>query len=165
MTAILWLGLALQVAPELKQHVEAGLAAKRAGDLDTAIREFESVVKLAPGMAAAHVNLGAVYYARKDYGHAVPSLRRALEINPDLPGAQEMLGVALLAQGYAAEAIPHLENTGTQGLLGVALLEAGRAREAVDKLEAALENSRAIPTCCTTSARRMRACRGMSSMR
>jgi tetratricopeptide (TPR) repeat protein len=97
------------------------------------------VTELAPGLAAAHVNLGAGYYDNKDYGHAIPPLRKALEINADLPGAHEMLGGALLAQGFAAESIPHLEKARADALLGVALLEVGRAREAVDKLEAALE--------------------------
>src|SRR6266702_489616 len=140
MIALFALLVALQAAPtELKRHVDAGLAAKRAGDLDTAVREFQRVVELAPGLAAAHVNLGAVYYEKKDYGHAIPSLRKALELNPDLPGAHGMLGVALLAQGYAAESSPHLEKAKSGEVLGVALLEAGRAREAVDKLEEALE--------------------------
>ena len=53
MIAIIALLVALQAAPELKQHVDAGLKAKSAGDLDTAIREFQRVVELAPGMAAA----------------------------------------------------------------------------------------------------------------
>ena len=65
MIAIIALLLALQAAPELKQHVDAGLKAKSAGDLDTAIREFQRVVELAPAMAAAHVNLGAVYYEKR----------------------------------------------------------------------------------------------------
>ena len=85
------------------------------------------------------MNLGAVYYEKKDYGQAIPSLRKALELNPDLPGAHGMLGAALLAQGYAAESIPHLEKAKSGEVLGVALLEAGRAREAIDKLEEALE--------------------------
>jgi tetratricopeptide (TPR) repeat protein len=135
---LLSLWLALQVSTDLKQHVEAGLAAKRMGDLDTAIREFRRVTELAPGLAAAHVNLGAAYCDKKEFGNAIPPLRKALEINPDLPGAHEMLGTALLAQGYAAESIPHLEKARSDALLGVALLEAGRAREALDKLEAAL---------------------------
>lgn len=137
--AILSVLLAFQVNADLKQHVEAGLAAKRTGDLDTAIREFQKVVELAPGLAAAHVNLGAVYYDKKDYGRAIPPLRMALQINADLPGAHEMLGAALLAQGFAAESIPHLEKAPADPLLGIALMEAGRARDAVDKLEAALE--------------------------
>jgi tetratricopeptide (TPR) repeat protein len=131
--------LALQVTPELKQHVEAGLKAKNAGDLDTAIREFQRVVEIAPDMAAAHVNLGAVYLAKKSYRDAIPPLRRALELNPDLPGAHGMLGTALLALGYASESVSHLEKAGADDLAGVALLETGRVREAMDKLEAALE--------------------------
>ncbi len=131
--------LAIQAPPELKQHVEAGLKAKQAGDLDTAIREFQRVAELAPGLAAAHANLGAVYFEKKDYGNAIPSLRQALQINPDLPGAHAMLGVALLAQGYASQSIAHLEKAQADDLLGVALLESGRAREAIDKLEAALQ--------------------------
>src|ERR1051325_2543001 len=123
----------LQVTPELKQHVDAGLKAKNAGDLDTAISEFQRVAGLAPAMAAAHVNLGAVYLDKKDYSHAIPPLRRALELNPNLPGAEGMLGAALLAQGYAAQSIAHLEKAGAEDLLGVALLETGRTRDALDK--------------------------------
>lgn len=139
MAAILMLWLAFQINPDLKQHVEAGLAAKRAGDLDKAIQEFQKVAELVPGLAAAQMNLGAAYYDKKDYGHAIPPLRKALEINAGLPGAHELLGGALLAQGFAAESIPHLEKARADALLGVALLEVGRAREAVDKLEVVLE--------------------------
>lgn len=127
-----------QISPELRQAVDAGLKAKQSGDLETAVREFQKVVKLAPNLAAAHMNLGAVYHDKQDFTNAIPSLRRALELNPDLPGARGMLGASLLAQGYAADAIPHLEKTQSNELLGVALLEAGREREAVDRLEAAL---------------------------
>ena len=137
--AVLTLWLAFQVSADLKNHAEAGLAAKHAGDLDRAIREFQKVVELAPGLAAAYVNLGAVYYDKKDYGRAIPPLRKALELNAGLPGAHETLGGALLAQGFAVEAIPHLEKAQADGMLGVALLEVGRAREAADKLEAALQ--------------------------
>jgi len=139
MIAAALLFLVLQVTPELRQHVEAGLKAKSAGDLDTAIREFTRVTELAPDLAAAHVNLGAVYFEKKSYGEAIPALRRALQLNGDLQGAQAMLGAALLAQGYAAASIPYLEKARTDDLLGVALLESGREREAVERLEAALQ--------------------------
>ena len=138
MIAAFILALALQATPDLRRHVDAGLKAKAAGDLDTAIREFTRVIELAPDLAAAHVNLGAAYFEKKDYAHAIPSLRRALQLNADLPGAHSMLGVALLARGYAAESIPHLEKAQADDLLGVALLESGRVRDAVDRLEAAL---------------------------
>jgi tetratricopeptide (TPR) repeat protein len=129
---------ALQVTPELQRHIEDGLRAKSAGDLDTAVQEFTRVAELAPGLAAAHVNLGAVYLQKKDYGRAAVSLRLALELDSGLPGAHAMLGSALLAQGYAQDAISHLEKGQANDLLGVALLEADRPRDAVDYLEAAL---------------------------
>jgi tetratricopeptide (TPR) repeat protein len=90
-------------------------------------------------MAAAHVNLGAAFLAKRDYASAVGPLRRALEINASLPGAHGMLGTALLAQGFACEAISHLEKGQAEDLLGVALLDCGRPREALERLEAALE--------------------------
>lgn len=130
--------LALQVSPELVEHVNAGLKAKQAGNLKLAAMEFEKVVGMAPGLAAAHVNLGAVYLDQKDYARATPALRKALEIDGSMRGAHGMLGVSLLAQGYAGEAIPHLEKGAMEDVLGVALLEVGREREAIDKLEAAL---------------------------
>jgi tetratricopeptide (TPR) repeat protein len=137
--ALLSIFLAFQASPELKQHVETGLKAKAAGDLDTAIHEFRRVVELAPDLPAAYVNLGAVYLDKKDFANAIPPLRRSLELNPDLPGAHGMLGAALLAQGYSAEAVPHLEKGQADDLLGLALLESGRAREAVDRLEAVIQ--------------------------
>ena len=140
MTAALLALLAFQITSDLRQHVDAGMKAKAAGDLDVAIREFSIVAKLAPDLAAAQVNLGAVYLQKKDYAGAIPPLRKALELNPDLPGAYGMLGTALLAQGYALEAIPHLEKAQNDDLLGVALLESGRPRDAVDHLETALKS-------------------------
>ena len=139
MTGALGFLLLLQVTPELRQHVEAGLQAKRSGDVDTAIREFKAATELAPNLAAAFVNLGAAYIEKKDFGKAVPPLEKSLQLQPDLRGAEGMLGAALLAQGYAAAAMPYLEKGQANDLLGVALLEMNRDREAVDHLEAALE--------------------------
>jgi len=143
--AFLTLWFALQVTPDKQQstlrlHVEAGLAAKHAGDLETAIREFRLVAELAPTLPASHLNLAAVFCEKGDYGAAIPSLKKALDLDPNLTGAHEMLGVALIATGYAAEAVPHLEAAHADGLLGLGLLDSGRPREAVDKLEVALEN-------------------------
>ena len=137
--------LLFQIAPEIKQHVEAGLAAKESGDLDGAAREFQRVTELAPNLPAAFVNLGAVYYAKRDFARAIPPLEQALKLNPDLPGVHAMLGISLLAQGYATVSIPHLEKGQQMDTLGVALLEAARPREAIDKLEAALEKRRDDP--------------------
>ena len=72
------------------------------------------------------------------YGDAIPALRKALQQNPDLPIAHQLLGYALLAQGYAAEAIPHLERVHEVGALGIAQIQTGNAAAAVANLQAAL---------------------------
>jgi tetratricopeptide (TPR) repeat protein len=131
--------LLLQADPVLLRHVNAGLAAKKAGDLKTAEREFQEVVRLAPDLPAAHVNLGAVYFEQKEYVKAISPLRRALELNSKLPGAAAMLGASLLAAGYAQQAVPHLRESGNEDLLAVALYESGETVEAVERLEAALQ--------------------------
>jgi tetratricopeptide (TPR) repeat protein len=136
----LMLGLAGQttVSPEAAQHIRAGIEAKQQGRLPDAIKEFKIVTELAPNVAAAFVNLGAANLENHDYGAAVPPLKRALELNPDLVGAHQMLGYALLAQGYAEEALPHLEKTGLQAAIGIADLKLGKLPEAVANLQAAL---------------------------
>lgn len=108
---MIWILVALlaQDAAELKRAVEEGLAARKSGDRAAAVRAFEKVARLAPGMAAAHMNLGAAYFDRHDYAKAIPSLERALELNPELPGAHLLLGRALLEEGRPRDAIHHLE--------------------------------------------------------
>jgi tetratricopeptide (TPR) repeat protein len=75
---------------------------------------------------------------KHDYGLAINPLKRALELSPDLPVAHQFLGYALLAQGYAAEAIPHLEKVGAQDALGIAQIETGQLSEAVANFNTAL---------------------------
>jgi tetratricopeptide (TPR) repeat protein len=49
-----------------------------------------------------------------------------------------LLGYALLAQGYAAEAIPHLQRVDDKTGLGIAQIQTGQLPEAVANLQAAL---------------------------
>lgn len=138
-TSFLFLGLGLQsVSPAVIQHVQAGMAAQKQGRLSDAIVEFKRVTELAPNLAAAFVNLGAAYMQNHQYGPAIDPLKRALQLNPDLIGAHQMLGYALLAQGYSAEAIPHLEKAHVQDALGIAQLKTGKLSEAISNLQTAL---------------------------
>ncbi len=139
MLALLFFWLAWQaVSPDVAQHVNAGIEAQKQGRLDAAIAEFKKVTELEPKLAAAFVNLGAVYLAKGDYGDAAAALKRALDLDPELVGAHQMLGYALLTQGYAAEAIPHLEKAQATDALGIAQIETGKLPEAIGNLEAAL---------------------------
>ena len=52
-----------------------------------------------------------------------------------------MLGEALLARGYSAEAIPHLQRAHRLDLLGIALTEEHRTAQAIETLLAALQEN------------------------
>ena len=136
---VLSLGLAWQtVSPEIVEHVKAGIAAQKAGQMQQAISEFKKVTELAPTLPAAFVNLGAAYMETRDYRAAIAPLKKSLELKPDLPGAQQMLGYALLSEGYTAESIPYLESAHAVDALGIAQVRLGKFNEAIANLTAAL---------------------------
>jgi tetratricopeptide (TPR) repeat protein len=125
-------------ASDAMQHVLAGLEARKQHQVEAEITEFRKAAELDPGLADAFVNLGAAYMEKHDYGAAIAPLKRALELSPELALAHQFLGYALLAQGYAVEAIPHLQQVGAQDALGIAQIETGQLTEAVANFSAAL---------------------------
>jgi tetratricopeptide (TPR) repeat protein len=135
---LLWLAVQGE-SPQAAQHMQAGIDADKQRQFEVAIREFRKVTELDPKLTAGFVNLGEVYMETHDYASAIAPLKHALELSPDLVAAHQLLGYALLAQGYAAEAIPHLERAKEQAALGIAQLETGQLPEAVANLRAALK--------------------------
>lgn len=137
--AILVLALPAQTAPaSAAQHVRAGIEADQQRRVDDAIAEFKKATEEDPKLAPAFLDLGQAYLEKHDYASAVPPLQRALELSPSIEGAHQLLGYALLAQGYADEAIPHFEKSHETAALGIALVEAGRPSDAIPHLQAAL---------------------------
>ncbi len=70
-----------------------------------AIATYERVLELDPDHAAAHINLGTLYYNRQDYGGAEEHYRRAIEIDSRYSLAYFDLGNVLDETGRVAEAI------------------------------------------------------------
>lgn len=139
--ASLFLCLTLQqptVSAEGAQHMQAGVEAHRQGELDVAAREFRKATETDPNLAEAFLDLGEVLQETHDFPGAVTALKHALELRPDLDPAHVQLGYALLQQGYAEEAIPHLERVHALAALGIAQIETGRYEAAVANLSAAL---------------------------
>jgi len=126
------------VSPEALQHLQAGAEAEKQRHFDIAIAEFKKVTELAPTLPDGFVNLGQAYMENQDYGAAIPPLKHAVQLAPDLAAAHQLLGYALLAQGYNAEAIPHLEKIQEQTALGIAQIGNGQLQQAVENLQAAL---------------------------
>ncbi len=139
LAVILSLGLVWQsLSPEVIQHIQAGVAAQKQGQMQLAISEFKKVTELAPELPAAFVNLGAAYLQNHEYEAAIAPLKKSLELKADLPGAEQMLGYALLMQGYPGEAIPYLERAHAVDVLGIAQLRVGKLNEAITNLSAAV---------------------------
>lgn len=126
------------VSPEALQHLQAGAEAEKQRHFDVAIAEFKKATELAPTLAEAFVNLGQAYMERQDYSAAIAPLKHAVELSPNLAGAHQLLGYALLAEGYNAEAIPHLEKVQERTALGIAQIGTGQLQAAVENLQAAL---------------------------
>jgi tetratricopeptide (TPR) repeat protein len=136
---LLMLLLAWQnISPEVQQHLQAGAEAEKQRHFDVAIAEFKKVTELAPAAAEGFVSLGQAYMENRDYGAAIAPLKHAVELSPELSPAHQLLGYALLAQGYNAEAIPHLEKVREQTALGIAQVGTGQLQQAVENLQAAL---------------------------
>jgi tetratricopeptide (TPR) repeat protein len=129
-----------QAAPSssARLHFQAGVEASKRNQVETAIAEFKQAISLEPGDPASYVGLGQAYMQASRYDEAIPALNRALELGHDLVAAHRLLGYALLTQGYAADASPHLEQAGERGALGIAQIETNKFADAVTNLQAAL---------------------------
>lgn len=126
------------VSSEGARHLQAGVDAHKQGHFDIAVAEFRKATESDPDSAEAFLDLGEEIMQTRDYGAAIAPLKRALEIDSNLDAAHLQLGYALLSEGYAAEAIPHLERVHAQEALGVAQIDTGQYQEAVANLSAAL---------------------------
>ena len=134
------LGLALQaISPEATHHWDAARTAEQQKHFDVAVTEYRRVTELEPTFAAGFVSLGQAFIEEHDFASALAPLRHALEIDANLVPAHQLLGYALLAQGYATEAIPHLDRAHELAALGIAQSETGQFAEAIQNLQAALQ--------------------------
>ncbi len=89
--------------------IALGNAYVGAGRIADAVRTFTHLLELDPTNALASENLGTAQLQGKDYKGAEASLRRAVQLDPSLPGAYTALGVVLAATGRKAEAIEALK--------------------------------------------------------
>jgi cytochrome c-type biogenesis protein CcmH/NrfG len=106
---------------------------------DQAIPELEKVVVLDPKNLDARVNLGVLLFFAGNYQGAVPQLRAALDIAPDLWKQRALLGLAegqLHEKGSRSDleaAFPHLTEEKFQREVGQALIDQDTAAGDLDK--------------------------------
>jgi tetratricopeptide (TPR) repeat protein len=85
------------------------LAAYNKGDWEAAIRTYEKLAKLSPGVADYLLNLGIAYYSSGRSYDAVQPLRKALKLKPSLTRARYYLGASLAGSGQCEEALSYLK--------------------------------------------------------
>lgn len=91
---------------QLAAEAQSALAA---GDDARAIPALEKLIKLQPGVAELHANLGTAYYFSGRYSDAAREYRQALKLKPTLTNAHYFLGASLAEDGKCEQALPYLE--------------------------------------------------------
>lgn len=98
---------------EANAHVEElygqAKSAEMRGDFDAAAAKYESILQVAPRLASAYNNLGAIYFKQRQYSKAAAVLEKGLKVNPGMSSASALLGMSLFEMGEYAQARPHLE--------------------------------------------------------
>jgi tetratricopeptide (TPR) repeat protein len=94
---------------DLSRHASAAAAALQAGDYLLAERENRAVLRLAPDMAEARMNLGVSLFLQKKYSAAIDSFSTALRRKPGLNNALLFLGISHFNLNEPAKALPFLQ--------------------------------------------------------
>jgi Flp pilus assembly protein TadD len=128
-------------------HNALGIALKRLGRSDEAIRHFREGLKRDPGDAGMHGNLGATLFNAGYPEQALPHLAAAARDQPGNPTVQHDLGLVLYQLGRNDRAVEHfraaVEATPDFAVLrfrlGKALARQGQLQEATAQLRQAAE--------------------------
>lgn len=66
-------------------HVNRGIIYFNRGAFERALEDFDTAIQLDPTLAEGHINRGAALIRQRDYGAAVTSISRGLELIPEAP--------------------------------------------------------------------------------
>jgi tetratricopeptide (TPR) repeat protein len=124
-----------------------GTTLQQKGKVDEAITHYKKALQLAPGYAAAWLDLANALEQKGKVDEAVTQYRKALQIKPDYAEARCNLGNALLQMGKVDEAMSQFQLAlqTKPGLaqvhndLGTALLQKGGVDAAITQYETALQ--------------------------
>jgi tetratricopeptide (TPR) repeat protein len=121
--------------------------AQASGDLATATRKYEAIIRLEPRMAEAYANLGNLYYQQGEGARAKAAYQKALELKPELAGPHFFLGVIAFGEHDYQTALGNLKRAAAEepsnslifAYLGYTDFARGSYREAAKSLERAAE--------------------------
>jgi tetratricopeptide (TPR) repeat protein len=92
----------------LVTHLSRGLIYTRTNELGKAIRSFKQVLEFNARHVDALVNLGTVYYYRKQYDSAKLFLNNAIQIEPNEANAYNVYSLVELEHGNAGAALERI---------------------------------------------------------
>jgi tetratricopeptide (TPR) repeat protein len=95
--------------PRVEELYSQAKTAQSQGDIATAISKYQEILRIAPRLAPAYNNLGALYFRQRDYQKAATILEQGLKISPAMPSASVLLGISLYEMAEYAKARPRLE--------------------------------------------------------
>jgi tetratricopeptide (TPR) repeat protein len=94
---------------EVGRYFLAARQAQASGDLNLAAQEYLAVLRVAPNLAEARVNLGLVFYLQARYDESARALEKALSEKPGLRGADLFLGIDYVKLGHSRQAVSYLK--------------------------------------------------------
>lgn len=140
-------GRAQQADSEVQKHFIAAQQNQQQGLLDAAAHEYQTVLRLQPGLPEAYANLGLVYYAQSKFDESARALAAAGKLRPGMSGISLWLGIDYVRLNRPQQAVALLREAVrldpadklAQSWLGTALWNA-------EKINAALLQLRATDT-------------------
>ncbi len=82
-----------QESRTVEEHFSLAQQDQQQGLFDAAAHEYETVLRLQPGIPEAYVNLGLVYYAQAKFGDSARALTAASKLRPGMRGVSLWLGI------------------------------------------------------------------------
>jgi tetratricopeptide (TPR) repeat protein len=130
-------------------HTSLGNEYASRGNLDMALAEYQTALRLRPDYVVAHINLGILYKWRGQLDMAIAEYQRALRLRPDYADVHYDLGNAYEAEGQWDMAITEYQTAlrlkpnyaNAHFNLGVAYLRKGAVDMAKGEFEAGLKIS------------------------
>ena len=134
-----------QIQDQVQEHFLAAQRDQQQGSLDDAVHEYLAVLKLAPGLPEAYVNLGLVYYAQSKFDDSARALSTAGKLRPGMRGVSHWLGIDEVRLNHPAQGVPLLreavrqdpQDKQAQSWLGTALWDSGQIDAALIQLRKA----------------------------
>ncbi len=101
--------LNLGVRLQLQVHNLLGIALRKSGRINEAIKEYESIITTWPMVSETHYNLGIAYMEQNRVKEAIQAYQKATELNSNFAKAYANLGFAYLKQDNVEKAIQSCE--------------------------------------------------------